>query len=350
MFVLHVNNRLDNKLNVSGINTVVDKLVKYQSKYCNCLEFNLVNNNLFEIIKFFLIVNKDSVVIIHRVYEPLSWLVLFLLRIKSVSFAIYLHGAFMPNAQNKSKVKKKIVNNFILKYFFKHSNGIFCLTEFEKVSFNKFGYGKDNIFVIPNGIDTFEIDSFYKDKDKDKDKDKYILFLGRFDFYGKGIDLLLESCFKLKGLFLENKFKLIIHGYGNKKDLNLLSDNVNKYLLGDVVEVRGPIFDADKFEVISNSSALILPSRSEGFPVSVIEALALNRFCLLSYSCNLSDLIYDLNCGLLFDTTEESLSSVLVEFITKQDKYSDINVKDYVLNNFSWDEISRKSLDIYRAF
>ena len=79
MFVLHVNNRLDNKLNVSGINTVVDKLVKYQSKYCNCLEFNLVNNNLFEIIKFFLNVNKDSVVIIHRVYEPLSWLVLFLL-------------------------------------------------------------------------------------------------------------------------------------------------------------------------------------------------------------------------------------------------------------------------------
>ena len=83
------------------------------------------------------------------------------------------------------KLKKRIVNNFILKYFFKHSNGIFCLTEFEKVSFNKFGYGKDNIFVIPNGIDTFEIDSFYKDKDKDKDKDKYILFLGRFDFYGK---------------------------------------------------------------------------------------------------------------------------------------------------------------------
>ena len=118
-----------------------------------------------------------------------------------------------------------------------------------------------------------------------------------------------------------------------------------------MVEVRGPIFDADKFEIISNSSALILPSRSEGFPVSVIEALALNRFCLLSYSCNLSDLIYDLNCGLLFDTTEESLSSVFsVEFITEQDKYSDINVKDYVLNNFSWDEISRKSLDIYRAF
>ena len=126
---------------------------------------------------------------------------------------------------------------------------------------------KTPIKIIPHGV---IIKSDKKIKKKDKSK-KEALFFSRIH-EKKGILELLNSWSIIKPA------DWILKIYGPVSDINYMSKIKEKILelsLEDSVFILNPVFEYDKKEeVFLNSDCFLLPSKSENFGMSIVEALS----------------------------------------------------------------------------
>ena len=130
-----------------------------------------------------------------------------------------------------------------------------------------------NHIVIPNGISQELLNISPAEGD-------YILYLGRVDMYGKGLDLLLRAYKEFFQSFPH--IRLVIAGDGRgmdffKKLLYELPDTVRKN-----IELLGWISGHEKEEVLQNAFFAVFPSRHEVRPISVLEAMACAKAVLVS--------------------------------------------------------------------
>ena len=171
-----------------------------------------------------------------------------------------------------------------------------------------------------------------------------ITFLSRIDYYGKGIDVLLEAIKKLQNEGWDDKIEF--NFYGNKYD------DTYKLLLeyGDFVKYHGFVTGDEKAEVLKKASINILPSRSEGMPMTILEALSYGCPCMVTPMTNMAELIKDNHCGWVIDLTAESI----VQTIKKA--YEDLfdNPNKYfeecrnTAKKYSWDNVAKKSIMFYQ--
>jgi glycosyltransferase involved in cell wall biosynthesis len=95
-----------------------------------------------------------------------------------------------------------------------------------------------------------------------------ILFLGRLG-ERKGVPVLLEAAEMLKNQGC--LFRLLLGGDG---DVGLYLADADRRGLSDSIEYLGWVSGEKKAHLLNTADIFVLPSRSEGFPVSVVEAMA----------------------------------------------------------------------------
>ena len=120
--------------------------------------------------------------------------------------------------------------------------------------------------LIQNGIDL----SLYK---KSQKKGNYILFLGRIEMQGKGLQLLLWA---FKTILSYKKIKLIIAGGGLENEIQQLKNVIKKLDLQKWVDYRGVVEGENKLDLLQNALFLVHTSLNESFSLSVLEAMASN--------------------------------------------------------------------------
>ena len=112
----------------------------------------------------------------------------------------------------------------------------------------------------------------------------------------------------------------------------------------EMLDVSGPHYGLSKWEELAKLDILIQPSRTEGMPNTVLEAMSSGIPCAVSPSTNVGDLITEANAGWIVDSTEEDL---LAFFIKAQDldkkRLMEIgnNAKKYTKENLTWDNIGK---------
>ncbi len=76
------------------------------------------------------------------------------------------------------------------------------------------------------------------------------------------------------------------------------------------IKYLGSVYGKEKIDILQRSDFYILPSYSEGFPTSVIEAMANSLIPLVSNGCNFPD-IFNLNLGFNLEPNIQSISICL---------------------------------------
>lgn len=124
--------------------------------------------------------------------------------------------------------------------------------------------------------------------------DLRLLFLGWLE-ERKGIIDLIDTLAALKSEGL--KPHLSIAGDGHARDV--VEARIAHHGLGDQVTLLGWVQDDQKLELLSDHSALVLPSWAEGLPNAMIEAMAAGCIVVVSRVGNIPDYIEDGRNGLL---------------------------------------------------
>ena len=149
----------------------------------------------------------------------------------------------------------------------KHADGVICVSDAVKNSLE--GYLPANTIVIPNGVR----DVKYKWEGNYFPENKKFLYVG-YLARRKGIDVALNAL----GLLKNHQWTLDILGDGS---MRAELENLSKELgIDDRVKFWGFRDDAEKF--MSEAACLLFPSRQEGLPLTVNEALAVGLPVLAS--------------------------------------------------------------------
>lgn len=288
---------------------------------------------------------KADLLHLHGLWMYPSYVCLKYVQKYKVPYVISPRGMLDEWAINNSNIKKKLALLLYEANNISKCSIIHALSETEAKSIRSLGF-KNKICVIPNGVN---LPDDLKIKPKLDNREKNLLFLGRIH-PKKNLENLIHAWVKF---FKDNKksgqWNLLIAGWDQlgyesklKQILNTYNNNIN-------VKFLGPKFGAEKSTLLSMVDAFILPSLSEGLPMSVLEAFSYKLPVLMTDYCNFED---GFLCG-----GGHRIGTGVDEIFEGISWLSDLNQADInnmgswgydlVRSKYTWHEISRKTSELY---
>jgi len=192
------------------------------------------------------------------------------------------HGMLDPWALRNSRLKKRI--SAVL-YEDRHLRGAACvhaLNDAEARAIRAYGL-KNPICIIPNGIELpIETTVNYNKKDR------YLLYLGRLH-PKKGLRMLIKAWSRIRKTAAEGGWQLKIAGWDQHGHQSALQALTERCHATSSISFVGPRFGEAKARLFQEASAFILPSLSEGLPMSVLEAWSWRLPVVITPNCNLPE-------------------------------------------------------------
>lgn len=170
-----------------------------------------------------------------------------------------------------------------------HMDGIIVNSQRQlEVLLNKYGVNRNFIHVIPHGIDV----AYWRGVTESReDSSLNIFFIGRLDDSSKGVFLLPSIFARLRK---ENvPFRAWVVGDGG--DRQALETAFRKQGLMDEVTFTGRLMPTDIGALLAahGRKVLLMPSRFEGFGISLIEAMAAGCVPVASHLRGVTDMIVE---------------------------------------------------------
>ena len=258
----------------------------------------------------------------------------------------FLHKPYVVYGRGSDVYLSWRFKNLISKPILKNADAIIALTEDMKRGIQKI-WDRD-AFVVPNGIDLDRFENLsreeFRKRLKIEEAEKIIIFVGGLRPV-KGVKYLIEA---MKIIIDKNRnTKLFIVGDGEEREyLENLVRNLN---LEKHINFIGQVPNEEVREYMAASNVFILPSLSEGFPVTVVEAMASGLPIVATNVRGLPEIVKDGENGFLVEpkNLEEIADKVLLllkneELRKRISKRNKEEVKKY-----SWKNIVEKLEDVY---
>lgn len=252
------------------------------------------------------------------------------------------HGMLDEWAVSRGSLKKNIVKYLYERELLEKCQAFHALNESEARSIKKL-YPRSDVFIVPNGVDIPSSVEFISPKDA------YMLYLGRIDDK-KSVKELLQAWKKAKRCGLLHGVNLKIAGWGRSDYLDETIALINS--MKDVgCEYLGSVYGLQKDDLFRGAGSFILPSKSEGLPMSILEAWSYKKLVLMTPECNLSH-SFDLKSSLKINSSSEQDIYSALESLNDLSVEESIAITDRafedVCQNYSWDNAGKMMTDIYQ--
>jgi glycosyltransferase involved in cell wall biosynthesis len=225
-----------------------------------------------------------------------------------------------------------------------------ALCEAEAQSIRSYGM-RNPICVLPNGVDLPDLSETPKPQAHAfADDRKILLYLGRLH-PKKNLANLIRAWGKTlnsQPSTLKSRV-LVIAGWDQadyERDLKKLTSDSG---LLESTRFLGPVFGQDKDAAYSVCHAFILPSLSEGLPITVLEAWASAKPVLMTRECNLPE-GFAAGAALQIGTAPEEIAAGLKQLIEMSDddrRAVGDRGRTLVATKFSWPRIGEQMRSVY---
>lgn len=249
---------------------------------------------------------------------------------------IHIHGNYLLKEYKRLRGLKKTLFKIIIRCAFKgivlSKKLINNLTPF---------ISEDRIFVLPN----FFQKNLISEKKKKSFNTLKICFLSNL-MKEKGIEVLLKALKKLERNDIE--YKATIAGEIDKKNKQNLLQKIKKLRNTKYV---GVVTGNRKKNLLQESNIFILPTfyKTEGLPVSIIEAMATGNVIISTDHAAISDLVQDkLNGFLVKKKSSDEITKVLIYLAKNLNQLKHFSENNIIKakNNFSENRFETSLLDI----
>jgi poly(glycerol-phosphate) alpha-glucosyltransferase len=258
-------------------------------------------------------------------------------------YVVHPEGMLEPWALRNARWKKRIA---ALLYENRHLREAACLralSEAEALSFRAQGLSNP-ICVIPNGVDLPDLRE--NDAANGSHNRKTLLYLGRLH-RKKNVANLIHAWNQMfdSQARKSDTWILAIAGW----DQNGYETKLKRIAGVPSIVFLGPQFGGNKAECYRTCDAFILPSFSEGLPMTVLEAWAYAKPVLMTPECNLPE-GFSADAALRVGPGPEEIADglkTIVEMSDNDRRVMGARGRELVATKFSWPRIGEKMRTVY---
>jgi glycosyltransferase involved in cell wall biosynthesis len=257
-------------------------------------------------------------------------------------YVVSPHGMLDPWALENSRWKKRAAGAI---YENRHLRGAACLHALNHAEADAIrAYGLSSpICMIPNGVELPE-----KPRKSDVRETNTLLYLGRLH-PKKGLTMLIQAWATVRKAAEATGWRLAVAGWdqnGHRSVLEALASNLGA---SSTISFPGPQFGEAKAEYFRTASAFILPSLSEGLPISILEAWSWGLPAVLTPQCNLPE-GHQAGAAIVVESTVESIVAGLNRLFSMSNGEREAMGalgRRLVEDKFQWSQVARQMTEVY---
>lgn len=254
--------------------------------------------------------------------------------LRGIPVVISPRGMLDPWILEKHNSSKKLFAKLVDLQLVRRSSLIHCLAENEKLAVKLLPF-ECKCAVIPNGIEQQQFEFTPTNH-----AIKSICYIGRYDDK-KGLLEFIIAWSKIDKKIKE-QWRLDFYGWGSENYKDKMKLITTELCLEKEISVNGPVYSTEKSNILKKSFAFVLPTKSEGLPMAILEAWSYGLPVLTTKHANLPigfsrGASHDLGD---FDTSTQGLEDFLS---LKNEEFSKMssNALKLVEQEFSWKSIAQ---------
>ena len=199
------------------------------------------------------------------------------------------------------------------------------------------GKSGERIHKVPNGVDAGRFSSV----ERKDDGARTFLFVGRFDLKVKGLDVLLDTADKLRDR-KDIGFLLV----GSGPDEARIRNEVSRRRLKNI---RIAPYADDLRSFYGQAYAFVLPSRTEGFPLVLLEAMAAGLPVLVTRVGEMAEVVTDGEGGLVVRPGDvDDLCKGVIGLADAPGRASEMGARNRDrAGSFGWDAVAARIEKVY---
>ena len=227
-------------------------------------------------------------------------------------YVVSPHGAYHPRALQRSRWRKLAYRYLLDQRYLNDAAFVHALTEEEARIVRRYARPR-RVEVISNPVQPVQPITWTERTEARRSlglsEDQLVpVYIGRLDPEQKGLDLLIEA---VRDLARHRPVRLILAGPRSGQPIAELLH------AGDPVTVLPPAFADEKRRLLAAADFFASPSRWEGQPAAVLEALAHGLPVLISPAAGLSGFVLENDAGTVVETTPAAIAAGLEKLAAK---------------------------------
>lgn len=299
-------------------------------------------------------VAQYDVVHIHSLWRWVPMLAAMASRRLRVPYLIAPHTALSPWALAQKRLKKALARALVWDRLFAAAAGFHALNELEAEEIRGcIGRPNTRIFVVPNGVSLAEFSRTETVHDPDLHDwplisklrgQPFMLFLARLHIM-KGPDLLLEAFARVAAE--QRNLQLVFAG----PDFGMLAGlraRAAELQLSDRVQFAGLTSGAPKRWLLASAVCLCQPSRSEGFSLSILEAMASSCPVVISDRCKFPA-VMERGAGIVVPMSVDAIAAAMHAYATDPGRRlaDGLAARQLIETRYTWEMVRTEAEGMY---
>ena len=219
-----------------------------------------------------------------------------------IPYVVSPRGMLVPELiARKSRLVKTAWMSLFDRAMIRRAAAIHVTSPLEATDLAALGLHARRIFVIPNGIDVPDWSG-----EGLLERENFILYLGRLD-PKKSVELLLKSVEQVPDA------TLVVAGEGRPDYVKTLKSLGDRTGLKGRVTFPGHLDDTQKWQYYRRAAVFVLPSISENFANTVLEAMAASCPVVVTPGVGLAEVVARHDCGRVVPHDADAIAGALRE-------------------------------------
>lgn len=250
------------------------------------------------------------------------------------------HGMLEPWSMQQKKVKKLTYFYLFEKRYAAKADAIRAVGSPEKENLLRHF---EQVTLIPNGID--DAPPLTKKIEK-QENPKIVLFMARLH-HKKGVFSLVKGWVN-SALIGRPDYKLIIAGPDDGEKERILK--MMKHYRNNNLSYVGAVYGEEKKKLLESATYYILPTQSEGFPTSVVEAMGYGVVPIITDGCNFPE-AFENQLAIKIEPHYQSIIDTLYLLPRKkQEELNELSIRcrQFILDNYTVSKIAQQQFELYQ--